>query len=224
MRQSIFNCVLSSLLLLSFTGSAQKNPVDSTKNRLKIPTGIRLGTDLIMIGTTAFSSNFSGWEVNADVDFGRYYLAADYGSWAREQTMRNGFYSTDGNYFRVGADVNFLLKDPDRNMVFFGLRYGHSNYLEEVTYTDSASYFPRYDATESNNATASWLELVGGLKVKIWKGFWMGYTARMKMLPSVGGDKNFETYEIPGYGLTFRNVYWGFNYQVFWRIPIKKAP
>lgn len=224
MRQSIFSCVLSSLLLLSFTGSAQKNPVDSTKNRLKVPTGIRLGTDLIMIGTSAFSSNFSGWEVNADVDFGRYYFAADYGSWAREQTMRNGFYSTDGNYFRLGADVNFLLKDPDRNMVFFGLRYGRSKYLEEVTYTDSASYFPRVEATSSNNATAGWMELVGGLKVKVWKGFWMGYTARMKLLPSVGGDKNFESYEIPGYGLTFRNVYWGFNYQVFWRIPIKKAP
>lgn len=222
MRQVIFNYVLSSLLLISLAGNAQKNPVDSTRNRLKAPTGIRLGTDLILLGTTVFNSSFIGWELNADVDFGRYYLAADFGSWNREQEMVNGLYKTDGNYFRVGVDVNFLLKDPDRNMVFFGLRYGRSKYLEEVTYSDSASYFPLYDVSASNSATAGWVELVGGLRVKIWKDFWMGYTARMKFLPVVGGDKNFESYEIPGYGLTFKNVYWGFNYQVFWRIPFKQ--
>ena len=29
-------------------------------------------------------------------------------------------YSNDGNYGRIGADVNFLTKDPDKNMFFFG--------------------------------------------------------------------------------------------------------
>lgn len=222
MRLSIFNFVLSSLLLLTGQSKGQENPADTTRG-LRWPTGIRVGTDLILIGTSAFNTDFSGWEVNGDVDFGRYYLAVDVGNWNREQTMVNGLYSTHGNYLRLGIDVNFLLKDPDRNMIFFGLRYGRSMYDERVTYSDSANYYGPYQVDESNlGAQAGWVELVGGLRVKIWKELWMGYTARMKLLPQTTNNPAFESYEIPGYGLTFKNVYWGFNYQVFWRFPVKR--
>lgn len=223
MRQSIFSYVLSSFLIaIVVTGKAQNNPPDSTRG-IHLPTGIRLGTDLILIGTSAFSESFSGWEINGDIDFGRYYLAADFGNWEREQSLVNGLYKNDGRYYRVGIDVNFLLKDPDRNMLFFGFRYGHSNYNEQVTYSFSAVDFGDYLADEANsNARANWGELVTGLRVKVWKEFWMGYTARMKLLARTKNN-DFETYEIPGYGLTFKNVYWGFNYQVFWRIPFKKV-
>ena len=222
MRLLIFNFVLSSLLLLAGQGMGQEIAADTTRG-LRWPTGIRVGTDLIMLGTSAFSADFSGWEVNGDVDFGRYYLAADVGSWNREQTMVNGLYSTNGNYLRLGIDVNFLLKDPDRNMIFFGMRYGRTMYDERVTYSDSANYYGPYQVDESNlGAKAGWVELVGGLRVKIWKELWMGYTARMKLLPHATDNPSFESYEIPGYGLTFKNVYWGFNYQVFWRFPVKR--
>src|SRR5260221_8944899 len=123
----------SMLLVLSTTGIAfsqdKQKPADTVKNRF-LPTGIRLGTDVISVVKSQRGHNFNGWEANADVDFNRYYLTADYGSWSRQEVLANGDYKNKGTYFRVGVDANFLLKDPDRNRLFIGFRYGHSAFAE----------------------------------------------------------------------------------------------
>jgi hypothetical protein len=225
MQQVTLKFLLSSALLLSvLTAQAQddKKAYDSLR-KIRKPTGVRIGTDLIMIGKTLFDSPLTGWEVNADVDFGRFYLALDYGSWSRKDSLDNGYYENDGRYLRVGVDVNFLLKDPDRNMVFLGFRYGRSSFDEQLTYLTTLDDFGDIETTVSNlNATAGWLELTGGLRVKIWKALWMGYTARLKFAPRVQGEEALKTYDIPGYGKTSKSTYWGFNYQIFLRIPFKK--
>jgi Domain of unknown function (DUF6048) len=225
MQQVTLKFLLSSaLLLFVLTAQAQdeKKAYDSLR-KIRKPTGLRIGTDLIAIGKTIFDSPLSGWEVNADVDFGRYYLALDYGSWSRKDSLDNGYYENDGRYLRVGVDVNFLLKDPDRNMVFLGFRYGLSSFDEQLTYLTTLDDFGDIETTLTNpNVSARWLELTGGLRVKIWKAFWMGYTARLKFSPSVQGDEVMKTYDIPGYGKTSKSTYWGFNYQIFYRIPFRK--
>ena len=85
MLRLLFNKILI-LSLMSTTVFSQDSDsvrMDSVTRPSYIPTGIRVGTDLISIFKTQFQSDFSGWEVNADVDFYRFYLAADYGSWSR---------------------------------------------------------------------------------------------------------------------------------------------
>jgi hypothetical protein len=191
--------------------------------KIRKPTGLRIGTDLIALGKTIFDSPLTGWELNADVDFGRYYLALDYGSWSRKDSLPNGYYENDGRYLRVGVDINFLLKDPDRNMVFIGFRYGRSVFDEQLTYETSVDDFGNIQTAITNSdATARWIEMTAGLRVKIWKPIWMGYTARMKFFPSVKGSPEIETFDIPGYGKTFKSIYWGFNYQIFYRIPFQR--
>ena len=222
MRPAILKFILISAFAFSFMGAQaqdKKEESDSLKRRaIQKPTGVRIGTDLIAIGKTVFDSPLSGWELNADVDFDRYYLALEYGSWARKDSVAN-----DGRYFRIGVDVNFLLNDPDKNMFFLGFRYGRSTFDEQLNYQTTLADFGIIQKEISNqNATAGWGELTTGLRVKIWKYLWMGYTARMKFSPNVKGNQELETYDIPGYGKTSKAVYWGFNYQVFWRIPLKK--
>ena len=80
-----------------------------------------------------YDETFDGWELNADVDFYRYYFVVDYGYWARDYVADDGVYSNGGDYVRVGADVNFLKKDPEKNMFFFGMRYGRSAFSEDLT-------------------------------------------------------------------------------------------
>ena len=225
----ILKYILSSafvLLILSAQAQDEKAEGDTLKTKsIQKPTGVRIGTDLIAIGKTAFDSSLSGWELNADVDFGRYYLALDYGSWSRKDSLDNGYYTNDGRYFRAGVDINFLLNDPDKNMFFLGFRYGRSAFREQLNYETTLADFGVIQKSISNkNASAGWGELTTGLRVKIWKYIWMGYTARMKFSPSVSGNAEMETYDIPGFGKTSKSIYWGFNYQLFWRIPLKKAP
>ncbi|MBX2899612.1 MAG: hypothetical protein KF775_08175 [Cyclobacteriaceae bacterium] len=208
----------SSLLLL-VTLAAYSQPADSLRGFRK-PTGLRVGTDLIALGKTIARVPLTGWELNADIDLGRFYPVVELGSWKREQPLVNGMYTNSGRYARIGMDINFLLKDPDKNMFFIGFRYGRASYSEQVSYTLTPDLFPVVQQTLSNaGARAGWAELTTGLRVKVWRGFWMGYTARMKFLPHTSGTTAFDSYDIPGYGLPFKGLYWGFNYQVFWRVP-----
>jgi hypothetical protein len=209
------------MMLLSFAAIAQKK--DSLRVRPSyIPTGIRVGTDVISLIRWQADDSFSGYEVNVDVDFYRYYLAAEVGHWERNFLTDEEYYNNGGNYFRVGIDVNFLKKDPDKNMLFFGMRYGSSTYSEYLTVMNDPVW-GTVDANYSNtNIHAGWGELTTGLRVKMLKFFWMGYTARFKFGLNTHEPGGFVSYDVPGYGKTGNETTWGFNYQLLFRIPIRK--
>jgi hypothetical protein len=222
----LINILLLTLSIGVFSQNADSVQADSLRKHSYIPSGIRIGTDLVSLIKTPVQDNFNGWEVNADVDFNRYYLNFDYGSWGRTFSSASGFYLNDGKYWRLGVDVNFLLKDPDRNMFFIGFRYGKATFSENLnveTYDpfsgDSVSL--NYSHTGIN---ANWLELTTGIRVKIYKIFWMGYTARFKFGLNYDDTEKIIPSDVPGYGRTDKDSYWGFNYQIFIRIPLREQP
>jgi hypothetical protein len=74
------------------------------------------------------------------------------------------------------------------------------------------------------DVNAHWYELTAGIRVKMWKFFWMGYTGRFKFGLSTNATGNMIPSDVPGYGRTDREQTWGFNYQLIFRIPIRKSP
>lgn len=214
---------ISLLILFSFTASAQQ--VDSVKQKKDFkPTGIRIGTDVVALVRSSYDKTFKGWEVNADVDFYRYYFALDWGYWGRTYVADDGTYSNDGIYWRVGADVNFLTKDPDRNMLFFGMRYGRSTFSDDLKLEKIDPVWGPINASLTNSdVNAQWFELTTGLRVKIWKMIWLGYTARLKFGLKIGDTPDMIPQDVPGYGRADEESYWGFNYQIFVRLPVRKA-
>lgn len=220
------------ILTTAFTAAAQQTKPaadtvkrDTVKNRY-LPTGIRIGTDVLALVKSNVQNDFQGWEVNADVDFYRYFLAVDYGTWARTYfTDTSASYSNDGKYWRVGADVNFLTKDVDRNMFFIGMRYGHATFSENLRVVDvDPVWGPALRNYSNVDITARWYELTTGLRVKIWQMIWMGYTARFKFGLKSQGASEMLPHDVPGYGRTDKESYWGFNYQIFIRLPFRKMP
>jgi hypothetical protein len=214
-------------------------PLDSMKWRKYIPTGIRIGTDAITIARNYYDNTFQGWEFNGDVDLHHYLFAVDYGRWSR--TFNSNFaadtisgtppgsehYTNEGNYFRIGADVNFLRKDPDKNIFFFGFRYGHSRFTETLLVNKQDPTWGDLNINGplvNSDFTAHWFELTTGLRVKMYKIFWMGYTARFKFGLGTNEKGAMVPSDIPGYGRTDKESTWGFNYQLFIRIPVRKAP
>jgi hypothetical protein len=175
-----------------------------------------------------YVDSFEGWEVNADIDFYRYFLVFDYGKWSRSYQGENLDYSNSGRYWSIGSDVNFLTKDEDRNMFFLGLRYARSRFDETFRVIDEDENWgvnDRYADPYINNAVpARWLELTSGIKVKMFKNFWMGYTARFKFGLKTGDTPEMVPHDIPGYGKTNKETTWGFNYQLMYRIPLRDYP
>lgn len=215
------------IALLSLPLCAQDRIIFSdsiTKKDKLFPTGIRIGTDLLSIGKTYYTDYFKGWEVNVDADiYRRYYATVDYGSWSTNYKWDNGYYASDGRYFRVGVDVNFLLRDPDRNMFFIGFRRGHTSYTDRTDYVTTGAPFDNIAMHAENiSPKANWNELTSGLRIKIWKFVWIGATGRIKFGYHGKGQTDLVSYDVPGYGRTFKNGWFGLNYQVFFRIPIRE--
>ena len=215
------------LVALALQLNAQDRILNDSSRLKFLPTGIRIGTDLLAIGKSYKTTYFKGWEINADADiYRRYYLTVDYGSWTTNYTLNNGTYASDGRYFRVGVDVNFLLKDPERNMFFMGFRRGHTSFSDYSDYTYTPDYYinnqPINVHVANTNPTGNWNELTMGLRVRVFKFLWMGTTGRLKFGYSGKGQENLISYDVPGYGKTIKKNWWGINYQIFVRIPVRE--
>lgn len=225
MTFSFFIGVLVTIVFVSISPTAFGQKVDSAAKEKKdfFPTGVRVGTDVISLIRTQTEKGFSGYEFNADIDFYRYYLTVDLGKWERKLSTDADVYANEGNYIRVGVDVNFLKKDPDKNMFFFGARYGWGTYSEVLSTSIDDPFWPDGIITYTNNdIKASWAELTTGLRVRMLKFFWMGYTARYKFGLNTNEPSGFASHDVPGYGKTGNQSTWGFNYQLLFRIPIRK--
>jgi len=216
------------MLLVTINSLAQPaaNIADTTKTRKGkfLPTGVRAGIDVVGPIRNQLADNFSGWEATVDIDFNRYLLVADYGYTSSQFSAEGSDYRNDGNYWRAGIDANFLTRDKDRNVFFLGLHYGRSSYNETMSITTEDPIWGSFTQDYSNQGlNARWLELNGGLKVKIWRWLWLGYTARYKFGLKQDESKEMLSHEIPGYGRTNDPATWGFNYYVFMRLPFRKT-
>lgn len=188
-----------------------------------VPTAIRIGVDVIPPIRSFTDDKFKGYEVSAEIDFYRYYLVAEAGRWQRDLQTDLEAYSNQGNYFRVGVDVNFLKKDPEKNMFFMGARYGHGKFSENLTITSVDPVWGNStDSYAHTGVKANWTELTTGLKVRMFGIFWMGYTARYKFWLNTNVSRGFIPHDVPGYGKTYNESTWGFNYYILFKIPIRK--
>jgi hypothetical protein len=181
--------------------------------------------DAVAFAQSRLQNSFRGWEFEGDVDFYRYYLTFESGGSRRNLSSDSTSYANDGTYWRAGIDVNFLTTDPDRNVFFLGARYGRSRFAESMsvfTYDPIWGYLS--DNFYHSGVKASWIELTAGLRVKIWKIFWLGYTGRLKFGLSTKGSPEMLSYDVPGFGRTDKETTWGFNYYVMVRLPLRKAP
>ena len=200
------------------------------KNQVKIPRDwkpsiIKINYDFVPAFSTIFGAERTGQGFQASIDFDQFFFTAEYGteSTTRGETFN---YKSDGTYFSFGPEVNFLRKNTDGHGIIFGLRYGHSDFSDQLSFVDS-TYFGDIDGnifvnTENTNLKANWMELTLGLTANIWKGLYMGYTVRYKVLRQVKGIDNTAPYDVTGFGLYEDNTGVRFNYYIGWVIPLRE--
>ncbi|MBR9997483.1 MAG: hypothetical protein KFF73_00865 [Cyclobacteriaceae bacterium] len=189
-----------------------------------IPSQFKLGTDLTYIGASLVSGEKIQNEFNADIDFNRFLIAGDYGfgSWIIDETDYG--YENSGNYVRIGFDYNFIKPDPDNNAIYIGLRYAGTRFTENFTFRMEDPLYGSYtNEIAEVDRSGMWLEFVTGMKVRIWKGIFLGWTGRFKFASGVSSQpSSFATFWIPGFGKNSQDSHWGLNYQIFYSIPLFK--
>ncbi len=200
--------------------------LDSTLHNKWLPTGVRFGLDIAGPIYNLFEPTISNYEGMADIDFGKFFGVIEIGRGAYKSTDSPTSYTSSGFFYRIGADVNLTAKDAKLNSLFFGLRYATSSFNETLSgELTNAGWGVNPISDEQSKSSVNWVEMNIGMRVRVWKSFFMGYAVRFKLLKhSAFNEGNFETYFIPGYGVAENTSNWGFNYYVQYRIEWKKKP
>ena len=225
-----------SLLLCSFASLAQESDSTVTKKVKEpldwTPTIIRVGIDAVGLTKSFTMEGYRSMEVSGEIAMAKYLFSLDLGNYSHSFSNTAGTdpfqYKTSGTFFRLGADANFMTKDPDNNAAFFGIRYGRALFNETLDYTfpDPVSGSPANYSASNTNYSAGWGEFALGLRVKVLPLIYLGYTVRYKFALGFKDSNTLIPYEVPGYGPSFegslKNSYWGFNYYVAIGIPLKR--
>lgn len=217
------------MLLFSINGTAQE------KDTLKIPQryGLRLGIDAHRLTKSLYNDNYKGLELVGDYRITKkFYAAGEIGNEEKTTADDNINYTTKGTYFKVGFDFNAYENWLDmENMIFIGMRAGVGSFnhkLNSFTIYQPGNYYGINTNTsdqEFNGLSASWLEVVSGLKAEVLNNLYVGFSLRLNYLISNNEPEGFANLYIPGFNKTNENSKFGagINYTISYFIPFYKS-
>jgi hypothetical protein len=195
--------------------------------------GVRVGVDLYRLTRGLYDKNYKGIELVGDYRLTKkYYAAAEIGSENKTSDDDRLNTTTKGTYLKVGFDYNVYDNWLDmENIISIGLRGGFSTFSQELNnykIYNPHPYWGQMPLTTSrekfNGLTAGWIEVVAGLKVKVYNNIFAGFSLRMNALVfDKKPSDNFENLYIPGFNRTYAgNFGAGFNYTITYFVPLYK--
>ncbi len=198
--------------------------------------GLRVGVDLYKLTRALYDKDYKGIEFVGDYRLTKkYFLAAELGNESKTTDDSRLNFTTKGSYLKAGFDYNAYENWLDmENIISIGLRYGFSSFNQELNsykIYNANPYFGEVPAIASgekfNGLTASWIEVVAGIKAKVFNNVFVGFSLRLNRLVSNKKPGNFDNLYIPGFNRTYDGDFGvGFNYTVSYFIPLykKKVP
>ena len=195
--------------------------------------GIRVGVDLGKILNSAFSDDYEGIEINADLRILKnVYISSEIGK--EKKIVTNDYLSTEskGNYLKAGGDynmyTNWLGMD---NLIYAGFRIGFSNFSQTVnnytiydvnnqTWGQTSSFIP----IVNDDLNALWMEFIVGVKTQVLNNLFLGFNVQLKNLISEKTKNDIDNISIPGFNRTYdsSSLGSGFSYSISYLIPIVK--
>lgn len=192
--------------------------------------GLRVGIDLSKPLRSLLQDDYRGLEIMGDYRvYDNYYLAAEVGNEQLPFEGDNLRVMANGSYIKLGADYNAYDNWAGmENAIYAGLRYGFSTFsqtLEEYTIYTRDQYFPPTiidGPFKSSGLTASWIELVVGLKVEILHNLYLGGNVQLKRIVTQNSPSNFDNLVIPGFNRTYDESSFGvgYGYNISYLIPL----
>ena len=210
------------------------------------PLALRVGVSINNAIQTLSRSDDTQYSFQADAVFGRYMLAAEYGTAEisrtnlTQQDVTNPYrYASQGWFFRAGPDVNLLINQAkssfraDADIIFFGLRFARAQVTDAMVLQTKDDVFSadgnnngfwesQQLRVENNGLGVIWLEMTAGMKVQLYRNIFLGYNLRFKFGRSFSRNQSLIPYEVPGFGKGENGESFGFDYYLFYRIPFRK--
>ena len=180
---------------------------DSVKYRYPLFNGLNVSVNIFDPVMELFTRDRANYEATVTADiFHRFFPQISVGAGHCNQANEYGlrFSSKMSPFFKIGMLYNFNYNDTrPENFYYILARYGMSKStadFENLTYTDG--YWNDYGPTDISGLEypCHWVEVGGGIKVKITGPVSMGWEATLRPLLSKGEAKNGNPYFVPGKG------------------------
>lgn len=194
--------------------------------------GIRVGADLSKLARTLYDSDYQGLELVADYRLTKkYFLAGELGNENKTTNDDQVNFTTKGSYFKVGFDYNAHENWLDlENIISVGLRYGISTFSQTLNSYEVYNPNPYFGEVPDiqlgkkfGGLSAQWIEVVAGVKTRVFDNFFVGFSLRANRLVSNQKPGGFDNLYIPGFNRTYDgNFGVGYNYTVTYFLPIYK--
>lgn len=194
--------------------------------------GIRVGLDLFKLTRALYDKDYKGIEFVGDYRLTKkYFLAAEIGNENKTTDDDRVNFTTKGSYLKAGFDYNAYENWLDmENIISIGMRYGFSTFNQQLNsyrIYNANPYFGEVPVIPSgqkfDGLTASWIEVVAGVKAKVFNNVFMGFSLRLNRLITNKEPENFSNLYIPGFNRTYDGDFGvGFNYTVTYFVPIYK--
>src|SRR5688572_28126032 len=195
-------------LLFSFTLHAQDDDVEEETDKPAVVDSfhqLRFGFDLSKPIINAFVPERQAYEFELEYYHRKemyYILEAGWGNGYLDSAYLS--YKNRNTFFKGGLNKGILTRlfPGDWDYAFIGLRYAVG-----MIHRDDAKYMIR-DSLWGNsmgtipgqNLTAHWLELTGGVRVELAKGFFLGWNIRGRFMLNGKKFKELPPSYIAGYG------------------------
>lgn len=226
--------ILNSVLLASpdawgqvHKSGAQLPSTPEKEKKTPLYQGLSVGVEIAGLGSYLLGSDILSSEIAIQANLKNRFmpvLEVGYGKADAINEGNNLHYKTSSPYFRIGMDYNIFYKKTHLpGYLYAGLRYGMSSFSYDVNGPDMTD--PNYGGEISHpyaysglKSTACWMEAVLGLKVKIYKGFCMGWSLRYKKRIKVDGHENSIPWYVPGFGKNSRSSF-NLMYNLIYNLP-----
>lgn len=202
--------------------------------------GTYIGVDIYGIGSKLLGGDFASSEVSVAVNLkNRFIPTVEFGLGGTDTWNETGIHykSKPAPFFRIGVDYNTMAKKKEKNSYLYaGLRYGITSFKYDV------STMPVDDPIWGDNignpslddgvwggsipfnhlgmkGSMQWIELVLGVKVRIYKNFNMGWSLRMKYKINATTGEYGDPWYVPGYG-KFNSNSMGITYSLIYKLPL----
>ena len=194
--------------------------------------GVRVGVDLYKLTRALYDKNYKGIELVGDYRLTKkYFLAAELGNENKTTDDDRVNFTTKGSYIKAGFDYNAYENWLDmENIISIGMRYGFSTFNQQLNsyrIYNANPYFGEVPVIPSgkkfDGLSASWIEVVAGVKAKVFNNVFVGFSLRLNRLVTNKEPENFSNLYIPGFNRTYDGSFGvGFNYTVTYFVPIYK--
>ena len=233
MRILRYILLISAMLSLPFISVAREKGKEAEKENKSNASilsfnGIGVSADIFGLAYSMLE-DYTSSEIAVEFNLGnRFYPVAEIGlGWCDavdETTMIK--YKTSSPYYRIGLNYNFMTKKENpnpKNYVYALGRIGWSKFqydIETPPITDPVWGGSASLKQNDIDGSCTWAEFGVGIKVKIAKGFHMGWSIRYKARISEKESKNSRMWYIPGFG-TNKSTCFGGTYNLIYDIPIR---